>query len=113
MPYDLDNNFLPIDLPKKEAEPAYVTCTECKSQYFEEVECSKFLADHHLIIGQHVPTLPGTVSFKLLRCVKCGHLVEPRVINTTRDIAGGDNYSQFLDTLEKPVHSRKIPGHVL
>lgn len=82
-----------------------VTCPTCESQWFEHVEVSQFQADHHVVVGQHVPTRPSTIPYILLRCVRCENKLIPRIIHQTRDIAAG-TYDHFLDTLEEKGDSR-------
>lgn len=76
-----------------------ISCPTCESQFFEQIEVMKFKADHHVILGQDVPPKPGSQPYRLLRCVHCQNLLEPRIIHNTRDVIGGD-YEELLDTLE-------------
>lgn len=95
-------------LLKREAELQLecVRCLKCDSTWFEEVDCYQFKADHHLILGQNVPTRrTGMIPYKMLRCLQCQNLLEPRIISNTRDIAGND-YDHLLDTLEGKLDKR-------
>ena len=77
-----------------------VRCLKCESTWFEEVDCFQFKADHNLILGQDVPPRrTGMIPYKMLRCLRCQNLLEPRIISNTRDVAGSD-YDNFLDTLD-------------
>ena len=91
-------------LEKKDIE--CVSCPTCSSQWFEEVNVSRYKADHNLVLGQHVPTKPSTIPYILLRCLNCKDCLEPRVMHNTRDVVGGD-YNNFLDTLEGKNDSRE------
>jgi len=76
-----------------------ISCTTCQSTWFESVNVYQYKAEHYVIIGQDVPTRrTGMVPYKLLRCIRCSSLLEPRITRGT-DIAGND-YDSFLDTLE-------------
>ena len=82
-----------------------VSCPNCGSQFFEQFEVAKFKADHNVILGQDIPISPGSAPYKLLRCVFCKDVLEPRIIHHTRDVIGGD-YDQLLDTLEGKLDIR-------
>jgi hypothetical protein len=90
-------------LEKRDSE--CVSCPKCSSQWFEEVEVSRYKSDHNIVLGQKVPAKPGTIPYILLRCVTCTDLLEPRVLHNTRDVVGGD-YNHFLDTVEGKEDSR-------
>ena len=90
-----------------DAELECVSCKTCSSTWFEQVKTFQFKAEHHLIIGQDVPTrTPGAVPFVLLRCMRCHDLLEPRILHNTRDLAAG-TYDNLLDTLEGKDDLRK------
>ena len=76
-----------------------ISCPVCSSQWFEEISVNRYQTNHHIIIGQDIPQEPNTVPFKLLKCVNCKELLEPRILHDTRDMIGG-RYDDFLDTLE-------------
>lgn len=75
-----------------------ILCPKCKGQWFEEVRLQQYQNQKQVVIGQSVPEKPGTIPFIMLRCIHCSNLVEPRVIHTTRDLAGA-SYKDFLDTI--------------
>lgn len=83
-----------------------IHCPNCSSQWFMEIPVYKFQANHNVILGQNVPTKPGAIPYYILQCVRCKDLLEPRVIHTTRDI-GGNDYDDFLDTLDGKGDLRK------
>jgi len=76
-----------------------VVCPKCTSQWFEQVKIGRYVADHHVILGQQVPSVAGEMAYILLRCVRCDEMLEPRILHNTRDL-GGDAYDHLLDTLE-------------
>jgi hypothetical protein len=83
-----------------------IDCPKCGSQWFEEVSFARYQADHHVVVGQDVPPQPGISPFKMLRCVRCANLLEPRIVHQTRDL-GAKGYDSFLDTLEGVGDTRK------
>jgi len=83
-------------------------CKECSCAWFEEVEVARFKSDHHLVLGQQIPTHPGSVPFRVLRCMRCGHLQAPRIIHQTRDL-GGKGYDHFMDSMKGYGDTRKKP----
>lgn len=76
-----------------------IRCPTCDSTFFEQVEVSRYQVNHNIIIGQDVPKDPKSMPYKILRCIRCGDLLEPRVLHNTRDV-GRDAYDDLLDTLE-------------
>jgi len=76
-----------------------VSCPKCKSQWFQQFKIGRYVSDHNVILGQEVPAVAGEMSYVMLKCVRCEELLEPRIINSTRDV-GGDAYDQLLDTLD-------------
>lgn len=85
---------------KLNSELESVVCPKCQSTWFEQIDAFQFRADHNLILGQDVPVRKtGMIAYKVLRCLRCNDCLEPRVIHTTMDSAGGD-YNDFLDTLQ-------------
>lgn len=83
-----------------------INCPTCGSQWFEEKKVNRYQQNHHVILGQDVPPEPNTVPYILLKCVHCNNWLEPRVLHSTRDIAG-DRYDSLLDTLEGKNDIRK------
>lgn len=84
---------------KEERDLDCVSCVKCGGQWFEQIRCARYQADHNVVLGQPVPSRPGSTEYVMLKCAFCGNLHEPRVLHATRDIAGGD-YDHFLDTME-------------
>lgn len=84
-----------------------IHCPKCDSQWFEEIRVTRYKEDHNVVIGQPVPAKPGSIPYIVLRCIRCSNLLEPRVLHSTRDIAGGD-YDKFLDCLEGKGDKRKL-----
>lgn len=83
-----------------------VSCPKCKSTWFESVDAFQFKADHNLILGQDIPTRrSGMIPYKVLRCLCCSDVLEPHVIHSTMDAAGQD-YNDFLDTLQGKLDTR-------
>ena len=82
-----------------------VSCPKCSSRWFEHIRVGRYKADHNVILGQQVPGLGGDLGYVLLKCIRCSELLEPRIINNTRDL-GGDVYDDLLDTLEGKGDSR-------
>ena len=95
-----------MDQIQKQKEQC-IDCPVCSSQWFTEIEASRYQLDHNVILGQDVPTEPNTVPYKLLKCLRCDNLLEPRVLHNTRDAAGG-TYDHFLDTLQGKGDTRDI-----
>lgn len=90
----------------KKIDMECIRCPKCQSQWFEEVTLQKFKADHNVILGQHVPPKPGSIPYYVLKCARCGDLLEPRIIHNTRDL-GGNDYDDLLDTLEGKGDTRE------
>lgn len=90
---------------KEKHDNECISCPRCNSQWFEAVNAQRFQLNHNIIVGQDVPPQPSTIPYKLLRCVLCGNLVEPRILHNTRDLAAGD-YEVFLDTMEGHLDKR-------
>jgi transcription elongation factor Elf1 len=83
-----------------------ISCPKCGSQWFVQLDVSRFKADHVLVVGQPVPDKPGAIPYKLLMCVRCMDMLEPHVTQAPRDVAGRD-YNNFIDTLEGAHDQRK------
>jgi len=83
-----------------------IACPKCGGEWMEEVKAQRFKDDHNVVIGQPVPSKPGSIPYIILRCLYCNNMIEPRVVHQTRDIAGGD-YNHFLDTVEGKMDKRK------
>jgi hypothetical protein len=84
---------------KEEIDRSCLRCPKCDGQWFEEVKVTRYKEDHNVVVGQQVPARPGSIPYIVLRCIRCNDVLEPRVVHSTRDIAGGD-YDKFLDCLE-------------
>ena len=84
---------------QKELDEQSITCVECGSQYFELISARKYQLHHQVIIGQDVPHQQGIGPYKVLRCVRCGSLIEPRISYSSRDLVQ-NNYGKFVDTME-------------
>jgi hypothetical protein len=91
-------------LEKRDMESVH--CPNCGSQWFVEVEAYKFQANHNVVLGQHVPTKPGAVPYYVLKCLFCKDLLEPHILFHTRDL-GGNDYDDFLDTIEGKKDKRE------
>ena len=52
----------------------FIRCPKCDSKWFDVVQASSFKDGQSLILGQ-APL--ATVSFPVLRCLKCGEMTEP------------------------------------
>jgi hypothetical protein len=94
-----------LDQVQKESMEC-ISCPECSSQWFEEVEVNRYQINHNLILGQSIPEEPGGVKYQLLKCIRCNELLEPRILHSGRDVSG-DRYDHFLDTLEGKNDTRK------
>jgi hypothetical protein len=103
---DFEKSINVAERAEMERRAESVTCKKCNSQWFEQVEVSEFVADHHVVVGQKVPERPSTIPYIVLRCIRCESLVAPRVLHATRDIAAG-SFDSFLDTLEDKGDTRK------
>lgn len=77
-----------------------LTCPKCESQWFTQFRVGRYVSDHHVILGQEVPAVTGEMSYIMLRCLRCEELLEPRIINSTRDV-GESAYNELLDTLQE------------
>jgi hypothetical protein len=84
------------------------SCPTCDSQWFEEVTISRYKLDHYVTLGQKVPQRPNQQAFVMLKCVRCGDFLEPRVSIDLRDFAH-DGYDFLKDTLEGKGDTRKEP----
>lgn len=91
---------------KQEEDSQCVSCKKCNSQWFEQVTLSRFSLNHNLVLGQEVPTKPGSVGYKFLRCIVCGNIIEPVVQHYARDLASND-YDFLLDTIENKHDNRE------
>jgi hypothetical protein len=83
-----------------------ITCPTCSSQWFEEVTFQRYQLNHNVIHSQNIPQEPNTAGYKLLKCVHCRDLLEPRILQNIRNPVG-DRYDNFLDTLEGKLDTRK------
>ena len=92
---------------QEEIDRTCLRCPKCDSQWFEEVRVNRFKEDHNVVVGQPVPVKPGSIPYIILRCIRCLDVLEPRVVHSTRDIAGGD-YDKFLDCLEGKDDKRTV-----
>lgn len=95
--FEAKQNAILDQMEKRDME--CISCPNCSSQWFEQVQVARYKADHNIVLGQDVPPKPGTIPYVVLRCIYCKDLLEPRVLHNTRDVVGGD-YNHFLDTLE-------------
>jgi hypothetical protein len=93
-----------LDEMRRQRDMECVSCPQCGSQFFERVDVVKIKADHNVILGQKPDVSSG--PYIILRCIHCQGLLEPRIINHTRDVMGGD-YDVFLDTVEGKLDERK------
>lgn len=103
---DFERQQMEILKQHKKEETDCIFCPKCRSRWFEEVELYQFRANHNVILGQQVPVKPGSIPYYVLKCVRCGDLLEPRIIHNTRDI-GGNDYDSLLDTLEGKDDARE------
>ena len=76
-----------------------VNCPKCSCQWFQQVSIGRYVSDHHVILGQQIPSVAGEIGYVMLKCMRCEELLEPRILHSTRDL-GGDLYDKLLDTLE-------------
>lgn len=61
-----------------------IICSACNNTWFEEVEIKQFDNMAPVTIGQKIPTVHFT-KFYVLRCIKCGELLEPNIMYTSMD----------------------------
>ena len=83
-----------------------ISCPTCNSQWFEEVEVSRYKLDHFVALGQKLPQRPGQQVFILLKCIHCGDHLEPKVSIDLRDRAS-ESYNFLIETLEGKEDTRK------
>lgn len=83
-----------------------VSCPTCDSQWFEEVTVCRFKLDHFVALGQKIPRRPNQQEYVMLKCVRCGDYLEPRVSVDMRDMAH-EGYEFLLETLEGKHDSRE------
>jgi predicted nucleic-acid-binding Zn-ribbon protein len=76
-------------------------CPKCGMSWLEEIEIKQYDKDAQVILGQR-PAVANAVRFWVLRCVKCGELIEPNVLLTGQDYVGRA-YDTFLDEIEAKV----------
>jgi len=73
-------------------------CPKCQMSWLEEIEVKQYDKDAQVILGQR-PATVTTVRFWILRCIKCGELVEPNVMLAANDQTR-KAYDAFLDEFE-------------
>ena len=83
-------------------EKEAIVCPTCGCQYFEQVVCAKYKADHNLILGQDVPQVQGQVPYVFLKCIRCSDLMEPNIMYNARDVSN-DDYGDLVKKLNAPL----------
>lgn len=73
-------------------------CPKCGLSWLEEVTVKQFDKDKSVILGQKIP-VGSANSFIVLRCIKCGEILEPNILHPSRD-AVRTAYDRFLDEVE-------------
>ena len=90
---------LMIESPIIDDENA-VHCVKCGCTWLEQVLIRQYDKDHLVILGQQVQ--PATeVGFWILKCIKCGDLMEPNVQSGPQDMYR-KGYDKFLNIMEEP-----------
>jgi DNA-directed RNA polymerase subunit RPC12/RpoP len=85
--------------PDGEIQAANVAkCPHCGMSWLELVKMRQFNRDFQVILGQE-PAQAGPDVFYILRCVKCGELIEPNVMLSSQDLRR-KAYDRFLDEVE-------------
>lgn len=85
------------------------TCANCGFTYFECIKAQKYPLEQSSILGQAPAPEYGGAPFYILRCVKCGNIVEPNVIKGVRDPLN-DPYDNFISELEQTKEAPKPKG---
>ena len=96
----------PTSNEKKTAQSDCVKCPKCTATWFEEIWVAQYVDEHTVILGQGVPSKNG-VKFSILRCIKCGDLIEPRMLRNNRDTAN-QLYDHFLDSMKTTLPTDKL-----
>lgn len=84
-------------------------CPSCSFTWFEEIRCKQYLSEHTTIVGGSIAPA-SDVEFRLLRCVKCSDLLEPRILRGTRDFLHKE-YDKFTEELEQ-ANIKGPPSHL-
>ncbi len=82
---DIHGDILPANVAQ---------CPKCGMSWLELIKLRQFNKDFQVILGQEPASATQDVFF-VLRCVKCGELIEPNV----NDLAN-KKYGRFLDEIE-------------
>lgn len=97
-----------VEVAQKKPEKESVQCPTCSSTWFEQVEGFQFDANHQVVLGQKVPqTYANTIGYVLLRCLRCSDLLQPVILQSSREIGLKNSYDSFLDTMEGKGDTRK------
>ena len=73
-------------------------CPKCGMSWLEEIEVKQYDKDTQVILGQR-PAVASHIRFWVLRCIKCGELIEPNVMLAAQDLTR-KAYDAFLDEIE-------------
>jgi len=90
-----------LDQIYKTVEPDLYKCTQCECTWLEQIEVAQYISTITTVMGQPLPPREQ-LSFILLKCPKCGELMEPRT-QTNQQGALSERYNKFLDEMEAPM----------
>jgi len=94
---------LPSDgLPNQEKA---IVCPGCGLTWFEQVEIQQFDQFNSVVLGQKTAPI-NPVKFIILRCIKCGELLEPNILYNTMDNIR-KAYDKLLTALENTTPVNK------
>jgi len=108
---DFERSTVEKQREKMKEEANTVHCPKCDSQFFEEISVTRYDANHNIILGMGVPVKSTAMPYKFLKCIRCGDLLEPRIVHNSRDFTSGE-YDLCLDTMEGKYDKRPKEAQV-
>ncbi len=98
---------------KQASDKQVVQCPKCACSFFEEIEFYQFDMNHHVVLGQKVPkAFTDTIPYILLKCGRCGDVLEPSLLNTVNSLGAPNGYDRFLDQMEGKDDKRTTPSEI-
>jgi hypothetical protein len=90
-----------LNLNAPEGKDPPMECPSCCCQFFEEKRIRRFKKFHTVVHGQNVPPADPGVEFVLLKCIRCGQMVEPELLSGRMDTP-----AKLYDILLKEIEGR-------
>jgi hypothetical protein len=83
----------------------HIACTNCKCEYFQQIEAAKFDADAQVVLGQ---SGHKREVFHILKCLKCNTLQELPLIRVYGGYGGSDfkKYDQMIDSIKSDTGNK-------